>query len=118
MTKMKGGSTCGAGSAAGYGTSVRGDASEQSAFISSQANGPANPNASLLPFKMGGGRRRRGRKRRSSRKYGGSTLVDVAVPAALMYANQMYRPKGAHVSFRRGHGKSRVSRKRRGSRRR
>ena len=115
---MKGGSTCGAGSAAAYTTGMRGDASEQSAFISSQANGPANPNSSLLPFRMGGGRRRRGSKRRTSRKYGGSTLVDVAVPAALMYANQMYKPKGAHVSFRRGHGKSRVSRKRRGSRRR
>lgn len=104
------------GSAAGYGTSVAGDATAQSNLLTSNGNSNLPAGANVIGFK--GGRRRRGRKgRKSAKKMGGSTLVDIAVPAALMYANQAYKPKGSHLSFRRGRSwRSRSSQKRRGSR--
>ena len=105
------------GSAATNGETVFGSASAQSNYITQQGVGAANPQAGTLPYaNFTGGKRRVRKGRKSAKKMGGSTLVNIAVPAALMYANQAYKPKGAHVSFRRGRSGRSKSSKRRGSR--
>ena len=68
------------------------------------------------PKCMQGGRKNRkttyGKKHA---KLGGTTLLDIAVPAALFAANQAYRPRST-VSFRRGSRRNKFNRTRRTSR--
>jgi hypothetical protein len=72
-----------------------------------------NPQANCM---RGGGRRRSAS--RSMGKRGGTTVMDIAIPAALFAANHMYRPKSGRVSFRRGSKRNRFNRTRRMSHRR
>jgi len=51
-------------------------------------------------------------------RQGGTTMMDIAIPAALFAANQMYRPKSSTVSFRRGSRSNKFNRTRRMSSRR
>jgi ribosomal protein S6E (S10) len=97
-----------------YGVGVFGNAEEQTARLNSNmfGNGSA-ANMQHLALQSGGSRRRKSGRRQRKMRRGGSILVDVAVPAALVYANQMYAPKNAApLSFRnRKSHKSRKSRK-------
>lgn len=61
--------------------------------------------AFLAYSSYGGSKRKSGKNQR-----GGTGIIDIVVPAGLVYANQMYKPKGAAKLYSR-------SRKLRGSRR-
>jgi hypothetical protein len=51
-------------------------------------------------------------KSKSMGKRGGTTMMDIAIPAALFAANHMYRPRSSTVSFRRGSKRNRFNRTR------
>jgi hypothetical protein len=70
------------------------------------------------PKCMQGGRRKQNRNNtygKTHAKLGGTTLLDIAVPAALFAANQAYRPRST-VAFRRGSRRNKFNRTRRMSR--
>jgi len=111
-TQMKKG---GGGGASGFGVAAYGlnQTAQQS-----EAGGSSNAIAVHPPANcMKGGKRKTGSKRRHA-KLGGSTLLDIAVPAALFAANHVYRPKKSSVSFRRKSSGNKFNRTRRMSSRR
>jgi len=80
--------------------------------------GTDNVIAVSAPKCMQGGRRKQNRNNTYGKKHaklGGTTLLDIAVPAALFAANQAYRPRST-VSFRRGSRRNKFNRTRRTSR--
>lgn len=109
---MSGASSCNTGGAAAY---VGGIASQEAQ--GAQLNNLANPGTvganNLLGALQSGGSRRRtksSKNLRNKRKVGGTAIIDIVIPAGMVYANQMYKPKGAAPLYGR-------SRKLRGSRR-
>ena len=78
MGKMMGGD----GGASGYGNALYGGLNPVAG-----ANNVIQMNAGAAACKMGGS------KRRTNKRKGGSTLVDVAVPALLFAANSAYRSR-------------------------
>jgi hypothetical protein len=53
------------------------------------------PLDSCVTCKTGGNRRKSNRRKSRSGKRGGTILGDIAVPAALVFANTLYKPKKA-----------------------
>jgi hypothetical protein len=83
-------------------------------------SGTSNVIAVHPPTSMHGGRRKQNRNNTYGKKHaklGGTTLLDIAVPAALFAANQAYRPRST-VAFRRGSRRNKFNRTRRMSRKR
>jgi hypothetical protein len=100
----------GGGGASEFGVAAYGLPSQQHAASGMSNQIAVNPQPNVL----------RGGKRRSSGKHsklGGSTLLDIAVPAALFAANHVYRPKKSSVSFRRKSRSNKFNRTRRMTRR-
>ena len=113
----------GGGGAAEFGWNAAGGLNPQA--VASPNGGTSNMlQYNAQPNCMRGGRR--GRKSMPKRRntmdkdmrQGGTTVMDIAIPAALFAANQMYRPKSRTISFRRGSRSNKFNRTRRMSRRR
>jgi len=101
--------TCGTGGAAEYAGGLASMQSQNQVAASAfDPNAVGGPNSNLLPIMKGGSKRKSGKRARKQR--GGTGIIDIVVPAGLVYANQMYKPKGAAKLYSR-------SRKFRGSRR-
>jgi hypothetical protein len=83
-----------------------------SAFDPTSDRGPQA--TSLYASKLGGGKKgkysKKGGSKKSAKKYGGFGL-EMVVPAFLLAANQLYKPKGKSVSFRKSR-KNRTMRRR------
>ena len=109
----------GGAGAAEYGLFANGSTSAQMGQLNSSAMGNASQNSNLLHHNnpgqgwKGGRRRRKGKMSRRNGSMGGTGLVEMAVPAALMYANHVYRPRNASVAFRRSRSGTRFTRRRR-----
>ena len=90
--KMRGGSCAGT---SGCGTMSFGTSDMQMAKLNSDMHGPSNNATNLLTGQsacgMTGGKYP---KKKRGKKHGGSGLTAIAVPAALVAANQMYSRKG------------------------
>ncbi len=113
---MKGGN-CGAGSAHGYTGSIVPMAAQEtqlnSMFSTTDVGGPNAQTLAPFQSKFGGAKRMKGKGRsgkKGLRKVGGYGF-EMLVPAALLAANQLYRPKGKTASFRKSR-KNRTMRRR------
>lgn len=88
---------------------------DQQQQLNALASTNANETTLLKALQTGGAKRKsakrhrggshHGRKHGKSAKHqrGGTGILDIVVPAGLVYANQMYKPKGAAKLYSRSH---------------